>query len=432
MATIFTRSKALAAKIQSQRPSDPEKSPSNENVFEHPNKRTNLASSTELKLKKKSLTKEIPTVVEKKKMEISDDEMSMNGAPAGDLYDVQVMNDSELFCFCDDDIAKTAFESATFVDKGSSSWAELFSGVEVTRRMALHHPGVLLSCECLPMAIQAAIDGSLSLRSSTIRNGIACMRSLAFLDIGSAHICRIVEVLMGRTGSGPKFIANEAAKVLDEIIPKFEPIMSIRALSSSTNIKNNEVSSKAFIMISQTVIRLLASLPVPLEGKIETPTKPTTYKEIIKIMSRGLNARSPLARDASREAFKAIKLSLGDVLFSSSIASALDGVAVKDIQREVNVESKSVPKKRPTFAGLTKPSGPPVTVFTTKGMTHKPGSAMLKQTGSMRPSIKEMIKSQQRRQSIPAVTTDEVVVKGMGSVIAIPPICLSPVSVIEI
>ena len=432
--SIFTRSRAIAAKIQSQRPCGSEKSISDENCYAHPNKRSNLSSSTELKLIKKNLTKGSVTVVEKKKMEMSEDEMSMNGAPAGDLYEIQVMSDDELFSFGSDDIARSEFETACVVDKESASWADLFSNVEVTRRMTLHHPEILLKCGCLSLAIDAAIDAALSLRSSTIRNGIACLRSLSLLDIGSVYICRIVEVLMGRSGSGPKFIATEASKVLDEIVSKIEPLVCVKALSSSTNNKNTEVSSKAFTIISQAVVRLLASNnpSAQQEGKSETPTKTGNFKEIIRLMSRGLSARSPLARDASREAFKALKASLGDVLFAANLSNALENAGIKDVQREVDVESKSVPKRRPLHAPLggQKPTGAPVMVFTTKGMISRPGAP--KAGVPARPSIKEMIKNQQRRASSLAVKAEEVAPKRAGSVVAILPSCSSPLSVVDI
>lgn len=436
--SIFTRSRAIAAKIQAQRPCASEKSISDENSYAHPNKRSNLSSSTELKLIKKNLTKGSVTVVEKKKMEMSEDEMSMNGAPAGDLYEIQVMSDDELFSFADDDIARSEFETACVVDKESASWADLFSNVEVTRRMTLYHPEVLLKCDCLSVAIDAAVDASLSLRSSTIRNGIACLKSLSLLDIGSIYICRIVEVLMGRSGSGPKFIATEASKILDEIVSKIEPLVCIKALSSSTNNKNTEVSSKAFTIISQAVIRLLSSNnpTAQQEGKSVTPTKTGNYKEIIRLMSRGLSARSPLARDASREAFKALKASQGDILFAANLSNALENAGIKDVQREVDVESKSiVPKRRPLHAPLggQKSTGAPVMVFTTKGMVARPGA--LKAGAPVRPSIKEMIKNQQRRASLASLAVkaeDAVPKRTAGSVVAILPSCNSPLSVVDI
>ena len=538
--SILTRSRALAAKIQSQRPLGSEKTFGDENSYAHPNKRTNLSSSSEIKMRRKSSTKvagaspvekkkmtemseeeismtssslsspseikmrrksstkiagaasvekkkmmemseveisltganlssssevkvrrkssikiasanvsEKTTVSEKKKMEMSEDEMSMNGAPAGDLYDIQVMTDAELFSFDCDSVANSELETACAGSKETLSWADQFSAVEVIRRTAIHHPAVLLASSCLSKAVHAAIEAALSLRSSTIRNGILCMRSLALLEIGSVHICRIVEVLMGRTGSGPKFIALAACKVLDEIVPSIEPLVCIHAVSSSTNIKNTEVSSKAFIIISKAVIRMInADQSVP-----SSPAKHTSMKEVIRLMSRGLSSRAPLARDASREAFKALKVSLGDTLFTSHLSNSLDGAAIKDVQREVNIESKSIPKKRLPLSSpgrpLTSPdsktagtvlgTGVPLTVFTTKLSSRpgsRPGSAgVSRQVSSMRPSIKEMIKSQQlknQRAPITPIKTDEQNVKRTGSVVSISTGCISPISVIDI
>jgi hypothetical protein len=102
------------------------------------------------------------------------------------------------------------------------------------------------------------------------------------------------------------------------------------------------------------------------------------------------------------------------------------------VQREVDVESKSAPKRRPLHAPLggSKSSGaPPVMVFTTKGMVARPGA--LKAGAPARPSIKEMIKNQQRRASL-AVKAEDVAPKKAGSVVAILPSCASPLSVVDI
>lgn len=53
-------------------------------------------------------------------------------APAGELYDVQVLSDKDLLSFESDGTAKLAFDSACCALKEeSSSWADLFSAVEV-------------------------------------------------------------------------------------------------------------------------------------------------------------------------------------------------------------------------------------------------------------------------------------------------------------
>jgi hypothetical protein len=55
-------------------------------------------------------------------------------APAGDLYDVQVHSDEDLVSFESHEIATSAFDSVCCALKDeSSSWADLYSAVEVRR-----------------------------------------------------------------------------------------------------------------------------------------------------------------------------------------------------------------------------------------------------------------------------------------------------------
>jgi hypothetical protein len=160
-----TRSKTEADKSK---PSSLQRIFADENESAHPNKRINLASSAEFQISKETLVKNI---IETKKLNISENEMNMNGAPAGDLYDVQVLSDLELISFESQDMAVSAFETACALKKESlsASWADLFSVVEVIRRIAVHHPDILLSSEFLQITVDAAVEASSSLRSSTIR-----------------------------------------------------------------------------------------------------------------------------------------------------------------------------------------------------------------------------------------------------------------------
>ena len=289
-------------------------------------------------------------------MQISDSELSMNGAPEGDLYDVQILNDSELFAFDTAECAEAAFQTACSLKKDSSSWADLFSVVEVIRRLALHHQKVLLSSALLGEGVDSAIEAVISLRSSTIRNGILCLKALAAIDkMNAEYICRIVATLMGRTSGGPRFICDTATLAVEETIALLSPQLSIDALTSSTLLKNSDSAGKAFVLIAQSVIRLYSpttninsstnsdcmssssAVAVTLAvgsgtpstdndnktclnmlgenqailGKMEEDKSNGGHDDLLRLLSRGLSARTPSARESSRLALKRMKLYVG-------------------------------------------------------------------------------------------------------------------------
>lgn len=390
-----------------------------ENAYTHPNKRINLASSAEFKASKKNVVKDaeflkfeesvikIPAVViETKKMLISVDEMSMNGAPAGDLYDVQVLNDSQLTSFESTMTAQKSLETAFALNKESSSWADMFTAVEVIRRVTLYHPEIISTSEMLPIALKASIDATSSLRSSTIRNGVACLRSLASLDLEPDSIRQIIETLMSRLSSGPKFICDEANRVLDGLIRKFPPLLCIEGVSNSTNNRNNDISSKAFIIISECVIRLL-SISNMSTPKSDNSTEITSkYEDILRLLSRGLSARSPMAREVSKNALIIFKSHLGYEIFGIKLSKALNETAVREVQRELAVDVKNViVAERPTFKMrqvLTSTSVRPLNLFSTpstvKRINQNPISSMSTSTSAPRISMKDRMMQQKGRQ----------------------------------
>ena len=354
---LTTRSRSKKSQLISQ--SNSQGNFANENACIHPNKRPNSGSFADNDLNKQRMSKDDEgilakeKVIEPKKMKISADEMSMNGAPAGDLYDVQVLLDSEILPFDSTKVAKSSLETAFALKRESSSWADMFAAVEVIRRVTLHHPEIISRDCLLRVALEAAIDAISSLRSSTIRNGIACIRGLASLNLQPDSIREIIQVLICRTSSGPKFICKEASKVLSEVIKKFPPLLCIEGVSNSTNNRNNDISCKAFMIISESAERFISTTStsnLKPEEMLEIVSK---YDVILIHLSRGLSARSPAAREVSKSALRTFKKHLGDDLFASILCAAVDNIVAKEVQRILVGDSKIAHSvavtERPTF-----------------------------------------------------------------------------------
>ena len=355
---LNTRSKSLANKLNaSSVKSNALRVFADENVYVHPNKRINLASSGEFNFSKKNILKNADflkndenvikapvVVIESKKLHISNNEKSMNGAPAGELYDVIVLDDSELLCFDSDLMALTGLETACSLTEESSSWADMFSAVEVIRRVTQHHSEIFLTGkeEMFPNALQVAINATSSLRSSTIRNGLFCLRNLALIDVSSVYVVKIIEALMCRTFSSPKFICDISNNIILELIPKIPPMLCIQGAINSTNNKNTEVSSRAFLMISESIIRLFSDINIILLNNNNTQKNEIKlkYDEYIKLLSRGLNARISTSRESSKIALKSMKKYLGDEIFKENLEISLDENSRKEVEREISAEIK--------------------------------------------------------------------------------------------
>ena len=142
-----------------------------------------------------------------KKLEMTDAEKAMDGAPQGEIFDVTVAYDENIAPSNNpDEEIKLALACLGDID---AAWADKHSAVESMRRLMLHHSSDIVNTPgCIAVIISAAVDAVASLRSSTSRNAILCLNqfieSHERFEISNEQLSVIINALMNRTGT--KFI----------------------------------------------------------------------------------------------------------------------------------------------------------------------------------------------------------------------------------
>jgi len=106
---------------------------------------------------------------------------------------------------------------------------------------------------------------------------------------------------------------------------------AFHALYPSTSHKNADVSSKALGLIANSCLSLLKKE----ELEDEDGTRPSLASNLVFVISKGLDAKLPLTRDASKAALKRIKDLLGDESAFDNLleATSLPNVKINEIKR---------------------------------------------------------------------------------------------------
>ena len=268
----------------------------------------------------------------------------MSGAPEGELYDVTLLQDDEITPY--EPKANVINELTLLISKSglynttnttttnnntvvnetdnNGTWADKYALVEFIRRIMLHHTDNLsiefqqqrqqndtdINDNENPLMItitDATVDAIQSLRSSTVRNGILCARTIinSYLKIqwSDGQLLRIVTDLVNRTTVGPRFICEQAGEVLTSMITVLPSLVSILLLVPSISHKNADACSKVYSLIAESTLKLTEIVYQPLS------LLPTTciINKLVDALSKGLNAKRPQARDLCRKAFRHIQ-----------------------------------------------------------------------------------------------------------------------------
>eukprot|EP01041_Mallomonas_annulata_P004527 gene4527-8987_t len=324
-----------------------------------------------------------------KRMKISDQERKMDGAPLGELFDVKVMCDSNINPSINPHLE---LESAIRISKmNGTSWADKYEAVETFRRLALHHPNVLVvSLDC---AMTAAIDGIECLRSSSIRNGIHCVHVLLLKfssDISDELFDRGITRLMLKIGTGPRFISDIAQNILTELLCNPNPWRYINALKTMADHKNADISNKALVFISKLILKLSC-----------TDLKPQQNLEILlNICQKGLRGKKVEGKEKIKVALKFIQEKLGVEEFLHCLQNQFPMTQVTEILLELTPSTSTSTLTSSSTNTLNNKITNPTTLFSNRFKTNDkiavtPLMMEMKKT-SIRDKMKEWKSSQQK------------------------------------
>lgn len=257
------------------------------------------------------------------KIQLSDEESRMEGAPVGDLYAVEVLTDTEL---------RPLNNAADVVKKLSSyskdtPWSEQFAIVEGIRSLLLFHAEELNTTP-KDKVITCVIDSLESLRSSSARNGIfAGGLLIKYGRLCREELHRVVQAMVMRTAGGPKFICDVAEGVLSEALLTIDPLLATESLMDGTQHKNADVVSKAYVIMGQSFTRV----------GVMTPERCAAHLRVIKSLFNGLNSKRVPGKESSRVAVRHLRKLIGDSEFARTVASCdLPNSLTKLIAKEVS------------------------------------------------------------------------------------------------
>lgn len=294
-------------------------------------------------LKEGSRIEENYTEQKVNKINISNDEKMMNGAPEGDLYELVVLQDDELQPFDSHEIAQSEFELCFEKHNETNIWAEKYEFVTIIRRVLIHHIDVLADVDfsLISSVVDIMIEATASLRSCVIRNGLLCMRRFLryFNTLVDASECieltvKIVGALLNRTTNGPKFICETANEILViAAVEKQVPVLTFfKGLLPYVTHRSPEVSSKA-IILSTKCVQAMDNLTsaAALSGTQQ-------YRDPLKIAAIGLTTRLAKGKEAAKDALKLIHSRLSPAAFKDFAAKILSPGESAEVMRLIETD----------------------------------------------------------------------------------------------
>lgn len=324
---------------------------------------------------------------EPKKIQISQDEKMMSGAPEGDLFDMVVFEDAELWPYASETEAREEFVKGCKIHDESSVWADQYESVVVIRRVVLHHADILNADKSMLLeASKAVIAGVESLRSCRVRSGIMglrtllrnCGATLSTMHTPESDICSaVVTSLLTKTGGGPKFISELALNsLLQEAVTGVPPLELIRCLFPSIAHRNPEIGASAIYASVECVRKLDQSVlsDATAEGM-------EVMRETIQGLAQALNAKRPKAKECAKTALRSLYTAVGDAHFQSLLQAYASESQQSEVTRAVTVGSTP---STPFTPAVSTSAASSVSRFGSAPATHgMPGSSSVVKPMSM-------------------------------------------------
>eukprot|EP01038_Epipyxis_sp_PR26KG_P010532 gene10532-14149_t len=279
-------------------------------------------------------------------IKISEDEKSMNGAPEGDLYEMIVLQDNELNSFDDISQAEMELQKICSIDLKSLSWAEKYELIVVIRKISLFHGTILTNNnQAKSQVLNLVIETVSSLRSSTVKNGLCCLQSLlknCEVAINLENSSQIVQSLLLRTSSGPKFICELASDLLNESVSIINPLLFIQSVMPYLNHRNAEITSRSFCLISKCIKQIKFE-------ELQLDNEEVFYNNLadpVRSLSLGLKCKLAKGRESSKDGLKYLIKTIGRDVFFKIAEQYLPSPLVADLTRELGrVSLTGSPKK---------------------------------------------------------------------------------------
>lgn len=284
-----------------------------------------------------------------KKINVSDYERNMNGAPASDIFDVKLLTDEELKPFESNIIVNEKIHHCCSLYEISTVWADKYVCIEDMRRIVLYHYQSLSLQQSLNI-LYKGIQEVESLRSSSARNALFLLNSVVnnMTDVLNHEnsLSKLLSCLFGRIGSGPKFLCDTASSAVHNIVNRVKNVqLALDNILMYSDNKNTDVLACVYS----------ASVSGLLRFNISDFTNTIQMKTIIQFMHKGLTSKSIQAKNNCRQAFLHIHsiLSSNDE-FNQFLESFLIPFQVQEILKSINSPSTVLKSVSSTSIKLNK------------------------------------------------------------------------------
>lgn len=263
------------------------------------------------------------------KIELSEEELRMDGAPSGDIFSVEVVSDEHLPALEDPD---AFFDTIPPFHWKDAPWPDQFRFIEKIRCVLKHHLSDFKE-DYIPKTISCLVDSLESLRSSTIKNALKASSSLILsIDLKQRDLNKIVHAICLKTSGCPKFIIEQAVETLQSSFHRSDPLKVILALLEATAHKNADVISYAHVMMRMQVERLDLSEETNLSQVFDPSFYGFTHS-----LCLGLNGKKVPGKEACRAALRYMHAELGTERFKKLVSQcgSLSPSQLKLVDKEV-------------------------------------------------------------------------------------------------
>jgi hypothetical protein len=120
----------------------------------------------------------------------------------------------------------------------------------------------------------------------------------------------------------------------------------------NTNIPATSLSSVSSDDFCVSTDIQVTDIPANSSSDSHSQKEGVEYDLILRLLNRGLSARTSTAREGCRRALKSLKATLGSEIFITCVVKALSEGAVKELLREMAIDVKPSVPIRPTFQAM--------------------------------------------------------------------------------
>jgi hypothetical protein len=276
-----------------------------------------------------------------KKIKLSEEELTLNGAPEGELFDVAVLPDDSLTSLNTPDLELSS--ALNILTSPSATWAERHQSIEIIRRGCRHH-SELISQDQLLQIFQESCQEIESLRSCVSRNGIYCLKALYQLSYpwsgatAGAIYERSIHLLMNKSSSGPKFLCQLAIESLEFGVRAIPWNYLIAILQPFNSHKNAETSSRSYSLVANRLLlpSSSSSSSSALPSSLDLQTQYSQY------LTSGLHSPRPQSREACKKALIFLFRSFGNDLSKEIVEQSISPERKAEVLRLVEESQKKL------------------------------------------------------------------------------------------